>query len=362
MSHITTKKTLFRSAADTGIKRLLGTTIIAASLMSAHAVAADLTEITRLLRSGKHAQALQMVEEGLKREPLDPQLRFTKGVLLTEQKKTQEAIAIFLKLSEDHPELPEPYNNLAVLYSQDNQFEKARAALNMAIKTNASYATAYENLGDVHARMAAQSYGKALNLNGESTGIQSKLKVLTALGIPKPAPLPAGKPAASVAMATSNAPAPGNVPAVTAPVNAKGAAPAVAAVPNAVTAPSVAAVAQAPALPKQDEAVLSAVDAWVKAWQAKDMDAYLAAYDNDYVGNGAKNHAQWITMRKLRIEGKDTIDITIEKPIVELKGDTAIVSFRQIYIGGKIHSDGMKTLTLEKKSGQWKIIKEVSEV
>ena len=43
--------------------------------------------------------------------------RFAQGVIATEQKKSPEAIQIFNALIKDFPNLPEPYNNLAVLYA-----------------------------------------------------------------------------------------------------------------------------------------------------------------------------------------------------------------------------------------------------
>ena len=39
----------------------------------------------------------------------------------------------FEQLTEDFPELPEPYNNLAVLYAADGQLDRARAALELAL-------------------------------------------------------------------------------------------------------------------------------------------------------------------------------------------------------------------------------------
>jgi len=47
------------------------------------------------------------------------------------------------------PELPEPYNNLAVLYAARGDHDGARDALLRAISTHPSYATAHENLGDI---------------------------------------------------------------------------------------------------------------------------------------------------------------------------------------------------------------------
>ncbi|MFA7558520.1 MAG: tetratricopeptide repeat protein, partial [Hydrogenophaga sp.] len=122
-------------------------------------------EINRLLRAGQISEALGKVDQHLAAKPNDPQMRFLKGVVQTESGKTADAVATFTKLTEDYPELPEPYNNLAVLYASQSQFDKARAALEMAIRTNPSYATAHENLGDVYAKLASQAYSKALQLD-----------------------------------------------------------------------------------------------------------------------------------------------------------------------------------------------------
>ena len=77
--------------------------------------------------------------------------------------------------------MPEPYNNLAVLYAGQNQFDKARTALEMAIRTNPSYTTAHENLGDVYAKLASQAYGKALQLDASNTAVPPKLAVIREL-------------------------------------------------------------------------------------------------------------------------------------------------------------------------------------
>jgi len=61
--------------------------------------------------------------------------------------------------------MPEPYNNLAVLYAAEGQERKAAEALEQAIRTNPSYTTAHENLGDLYARMASEAYAKALQLD-----------------------------------------------------------------------------------------------------------------------------------------------------------------------------------------------------
>ena len=135
---------------------------------SAPARADALGSVQQLIRGGNLPQALTEVDALIASNPKDPQYGFLRGVILADQRKTQEAIKVFTQLTEQYPELPEPYNNLAVLYAEQGHYEKARTALDMAIRTNPTYATAYQNLGDVYAKLASQSYQKALQLNGNN--------------------------------------------------------------------------------------------------------------------------------------------------------------------------------------------------
>ena len=138
----------------------------------------DYADVNTLLRQGKADQALAKADTYIATKPRDPQMRFLRGVILTEQGKQAEAVAVFTALTQDFPELPEPYNNLAALYAAQSQFDKARAALEMAIKLNPDYATAHENLGDVYARLAAQSYAQTLKLESGNTTAPPKLALV----------------------------------------------------------------------------------------------------------------------------------------------------------------------------------------
>src|SRR3954470_14259911 len=161
------------------------------ALVSAPARADDIQDINRLIKQGAHAQALDRVNQYLAKKPRDAQGRFLKGVILTEQSKIPEAIDVFTKLSQDYPELPEPYNNLAVLYAGQGQYEKARQQLEMSIRTHPSYATAYENLGDVYTKLASQAYDKALQLDSSNSTAKNKLSLIRELISRAPAAAPA---------------------------------------------------------------------------------------------------------------------------------------------------------------------------
>ncbi len=180
-----------------GASRALRAAIIALTVACGTPVLADtLADVQRLIRRGQYPQALTIIDSYLGTSPNDAQARFLKGVIYSETDKTDEAIAVFSKLTEDYPEFPESYNNLAVLYARQNQYEKARMALEMAIQTHPSYATAHENLGDLYARLANQSYARAAQLDGASKSAKTKAALSRDL-IAIPAKAPA-KPATAV--------------------------------------------------------------------------------------------------------------------------------------------------------------------
>lgn len=156
--------------------------LFVAWLGSASAVRADdMSDVQRLYYSGQAAAAMQRADQFLASHPKDPQMRFLKGVMLADAKRSTEAIAEFQALTEDYPDLAEPYNNLAALYAAGGDYAKARAELEQALRTNPAYATAYENLGDVYAALAAQSYRRALKLDPGSVTVPPKLALVRAM-------------------------------------------------------------------------------------------------------------------------------------------------------------------------------------
>lgn len=166
-------------------------------------LADKVAEVNLLLKNGQTTEAMVKLDQFLALKPKDPQLRFLKGIVLSDSKRTTEAIAVFTLLNEDYPELPEPYNNLAVLYAGQGQYDKARAALEAAVRGNPNYGTAYENLGDVYTRLAAQAYGRALVLDPTNAALQPKIAQLRAQSTARPADVRAA-PAAKAANAASS--------------------------------------------------------------------------------------------------------------------------------------------------------------
>ena len=137
-----------------------------------------LKEASALVKDRQYANAESKLDALLAQRPREPQARFLKGVAETELGKTDAAIAVFRALIEDFPELPEPYNNLAVLHAQRGEYESARLALETAIRTAPNWAVAHENLGDIYARLAATQYDRAAKLDRDNKTAPVKLTLV----------------------------------------------------------------------------------------------------------------------------------------------------------------------------------------
>ena len=157
----------------------------------------DYSEVNRLIGAQQFPEALAQVDKYLASKPRDPQMRFLKSTVQSQTGNTGEAITTLTQITEDYPELPEPYNNLAVLYAGQGQLDKARTSLEMAIRINPRYATAHENLGDVQTRLASQSYSRAQQINPGNAGLAPKLALLKQLLEPAASAAPARKASSS---------------------------------------------------------------------------------------------------------------------------------------------------------------------
>jgi Flp pilus assembly protein TadD len=153
--------------------------LLMAELLALPAVAADVAtskEIERQFRAGDKALALQRLDQALADRPSDAGLRFLHGVLLSETGRSAEAVPVFERMTEDYPDLPEPYNNLAVLHAAAGQLDRARSLLEVALRLDPAYRTAHENLGDVFVRLAQRAYEAAAGPRAEPS-LQTKLRL-----------------------------------------------------------------------------------------------------------------------------------------------------------------------------------------
>jgi ketosteroid isomerase-like protein len=346
----------------------------------------DIRASYEALKQGHPDQALNKVSEFLSTHPKDAQARLLKGVVLVELGKTAEAIQVFTAMTEEMPELPEPYNNLAVIYASQGDYEKARTLLELALHTHPSYGTAHENLADVYAKIATKSYEKALQ-NDKLSSPKPKLIMLRSLSAPRsllaansPALTKSGIAAPETATANASSPTPTPAPAK---------APAAAAVSSATVASAVApktpvpaplaakakdttkadareaspaSVPYSPPAPdtsKEDKAITENVKSWAAAWSAKDADQYLSFYGKDFKTPKGESTSEWEKSRRDRLTNATSIRVEVQDISVNmLDSDTASVTFKQKYHSGQIKSSHHKVLVLKREAGRWVIVEE----
>jgi tetratricopeptide (TPR) repeat protein len=159
----------------------------------------ELAEATAMMREGQYVTALARIDDVLAKDARNPQARFLKGVVQTDTGDIDEAAATFQALTEDFPELPEPHNNLAVIWAQLGRYDKAKTELELALAAHPDYAIAHENLGDVYTRLGGSEYDRALALDKSNKSAQAKLALVrqlfavapsatpTKVAVPKPA-------------------------------------------------------------------------------------------------------------------------------------------------------------------------------
>jgi tetratricopeptide (TPR) repeat protein len=304
-----------------------------------HAAPATVQEANQAFRQGNNRAALEKVNGFLTANPKDAQGRFLKGLVLTELNRYPEAIKEFTSLTEDYPELPEPYNNLAVLYAAQADYERAKNSLEMAIRTHPSYATAHENLGDIYAKMASQAYDKALQLDKSNTSALTKLSLIRDLFSPTPRAQEPSKVVESEQVPTPSTPA--DEETGTRQEDAS----------DQVANPSVATID-----PKAQ--IERTVRAWAEAWSARDADAYLAFYSRQFKTPRGREFSAWAEERKTRVTRPEFIKVSFDQLQITLKGNTAQASFIQQYESNIVKDSGRKTLTLAREGTAWKIVEE----
>jgi Flp pilus assembly protein TadD len=157
---------------------VLAAWLAAASVHAADPPADPARDIERLFRSGDTALAEQRLDQAISTQPGSPRLLFLKGVMLSETRREGEAMAVFERLTQDHPDLPEPYNNLAVLHAARGQLDRARELLEHALRQDPGYFAAQENLGDVFVRLAQRAYERASANPRAEPAVQRKLRLV----------------------------------------------------------------------------------------------------------------------------------------------------------------------------------------
>lgn len=309
----------------------------------------ELQDVSKLVASGKLDDAEKGADAFLAKNPKDAQMRFLKGVILAQRGKRDEAVTVFTGVTQDYPELPEPYNNLAVIYAAQGQYEKAQGALESAIRAAPNYATAYENLGDVYAALAARSYQDARRHDANNAAALRKLNATRALlsgpasrPVAEVAPAPAAPVATEVTRSQRNVglPSPAAQSVTSAGFGAQ--APDIIVSANATQVPpgsnvvGIETPATSAAERRTETSMLNGTRTAVGADPAQaslDVDAVTAAVEN------------WARANTL-----STSDMK-----VRIDGDTATARFRATSLNGRDNNRTDRVLRLRRDGANWKV-------
>lgn len=334
--------------------------IASTSFILSYAQADELKDISQLANQGQTALALDRVNTYLATNPKNTQALFMKGVFLAEQGRRDEAIRIFTDITEKSPNLPEPYNNLAVLYADQGQFDKARKALETAIKTHPSYATAHENLGDIYARMASDAYDKALQLDTSNARAQGKLSLIKDLfGTGSKITMASKEPVKAnntEPVKTSNAPLPATKKLEVTPAEDNSKKTLAIKKPDVIVTKTTAQTS-----PTDANTLLTAtVNRWSQAWASKNLDLYFASYGSSFKPEHGLSRQTWEKQRQQRITNPSSINIKLENLDIESNDTTAKVKFKQYYSADGRSISTNKTLHMKKAGNDWYIIREIA--
>lgn len=167
--------------------RKIGTALLAlgaaAAILSSTAALSQesLDRAISLAAGERYAEARQILDPLLQREPGSQRGRLLHGILRLHEGESDEAAGVFRALMREFPDLFEAYNNLAVLHAGEGRLDDARGVL-LGILDRRPEAVGYRNLGDVYAGLAHEAYARARELGWDGAASRE------GSGKPEPAP------------------------------------------------------------------------------------------------------------------------------------------------------------------------------
>lgn len=110
-------------------------------------------------------------------------------------------------------------------------------------------------------------------------------------------------------------------------------------------------------LKKNTAALMQWLETWRSAWEAKQIDAYMANYSNDFRGL-KMNKEQWRAYKTKLNETYKQITVRISKPAILADRDRAMIRFLQEYTSDQHADFGEKILFLKKEGESFRIVGE----
>lgn len=153
-------------------------------------------DVEKLVKARQYQDAVNLINTQLKTNPRNVQIRFVKARLQIEMRKFDDAKKTLVEITQQFPELPEPYNNLAAIAANQGNWIEARDYLELALKLRPTYAVAAANIGEIYIRLGAQAYEDAAK-GAQTNQRQYTNRAKALLDVLKPPKRPVAAPATS---------------------------------------------------------------------------------------------------------------------------------------------------------------------
>jgi tetratricopeptide (TPR) repeat protein len=317
----------------TNKKTLSGIIFSCALAATSSAVNADtFNDAIKASESGKHQQALTLINSLVEQGNNNPRALLLLANTRKEMGDIEQAKLDYQNLIEKYPDMPEPYNNLAIIHAEAGDTTKAIDLLLKVFETNQSYSLAYQNLRTIYNDIASEAYREALDINEKpkEKSILFSLNDIYQHQGTTTSVVPTNNSSVKTNTAAQNLPVANNV-------NTN--------------------IDQTYVI-KETE-VSEMILGWADAWGAQDVERYLSYYHKQFVTPNQMSRTAWESQRQNRIESPEYIQVKVSDIVVEFSdANTAVVNFRQKYRASNYGDDTFKKLTLATSKGQWKIVTE----
>jgi len=272
--------------------------------------ASSIQNLQHLIDQKLYDQAARSGEKLLQKHAGDPDIEFLTAYAYQMNQQSGKAAKYYQELIRQYPELPEPRNNLAMIYLSDGDYDSASELLVNAINTHRSYATAYANLSNIYTGIASEAYRRAVSESNESDSYANNIE-LTALTRLTPVK----------ARATAE---------------------------SGLTEKSATGLT-----------LVNQIIGWAKAWSEKDLDAYLGYYSNEHKLD-YPTHWAWVEHRKKRILRPGFIRIEVSNFRIRAQSaNRATIDFEQSFNSLGYSDRVIKRLRLNRINSKWKITDEM---
>ena len=305
-----------------------------------------------------------------------------KGLKLWREDDFNGAEAEFKRVINIQPDDPRAYNNLAVFYAAQGNYDQARDYLEQALATDEKYDTIYHNLGSVYAEMARGSYGRALQLDQKKA--LPSLPVFSSQGVSPVSgeietqqelaskqellAVEPSKPEPQIAKDEIISSGPSGIPDPVVQlkgVEGQGQTEAVSPEDD-INIPTdeqwvIDETSQSVIATVKPEKGDSFLRRWAEAWSSQEVEDYLTFYADQFIPPGGRTRQVWEAQRQDRLAKPDNITVTLEdfKLRAQVNGNLT-VEVIQNYKSDLLADRTQKIFDFKPTESGWKILRERS--